>query len=252
MSTAINDEGAVSGLTVPIEWIDDIPDEETAQRIQEEIRKRCILKRTIDTGSIKSVAGADVAYSAWDTAYAVTVVMSFSDARFIEAACSVGPAGFPYIPGLFAFREGPAVAGSVKSLSFLPDVLIVHGHGYAHPRRAGLACHLGIALGIPVIGVAGNLLTGVSEDPGPSLGSTAPVIDAGEVVGMAVRTKTNAKPVYVSAGHYVDLGQAVEIVLATTTVHRFPKPLYVADQISRSCRNSDKDRNARRLYQSLF
>ncbi len=221
MSTAKNDEGVVSGMTVPLEWINDIPDEETAQRIQEAIRKRCILKRTIDTGSIKSVAGADVAYSARDTAYAVTVVMSFSDARFIEAACSVGPAGFPYIPGLFAFREG-------------------------------LACHLGIALGIPVIGVAGNLLTGVSEDPGPSPGSTAPVIDAGEVVGMAVRTKTNAKPVYVSAGHYVDLGQAVEIVLATTTVHRFPKSLYEADQISRSCRNSDKDRNARRLYQSLF
>jgi deoxyribonuclease V len=227
------------------------PDMDTAFEVQEAVRKRCIIRRTIDMGDVKSIAGADAAYSADDMAYAATVVMSFPDTRFYEVACSSEPAGFPYIPGLFAFREGPAIAESVKSLPFLPDILIVHGHGYAHPRRAGLACHLGVALGIPVIGVAGNLLTGVSEEPDPARGSTEPVIDAGEVVGIALRTKRNVKPVYVSAGHYVDLGQAVEIVLATVTVHRFPEPLHVADLISRRCRDSDKDRVARRPPLSL-
>ncbi|HTY15148.1 MAG TPA: endonuclease V [Methanoregulaceae archaeon] len=227
------------------------PDLGSARKVQESVRKRCIFQRTIDTGSIESVAGADVAYAADDMAYGATVVMSFTDARFIEAACSVQPAGFPYIPGLFAFREGPVIVESVKSLSFLPDILIVHGHGYAHPLRAGLACHLGIVLGIPVIGVAGNLLTGASEEPAHIRFSSEPVLDAGEVVGMAVRTKWNSKPVYVSAGHYVDLGQAVEIVLAMATVHRFPEPLYQADQISRGCRRSDKNRLTRGHSQSL-
>lgn len=216
-----------------------------ARKVQESVRQRRIIRRTIDTGSIKSVAGADAAYSADDTAYAATVVMSFPDTRFVEVACSVRPAGFPYIPGLFAFREGPAIDESVRSLPFLPDILMVHGHGYAHPRRAGLACHLGIALGIPVIGVAGTLLTGASEEPDRAGGSYEPVIDAGEVVGMAVRTKRDAKPVYVSAGHCTDLDQAVEIVLATATVHRFPEPLHLADLISRACRRSEKDRVSR-------
>ena len=220
------------------------PDPGAAQKFQESLRKRCIIKRTIDTDSVKSVAGADAAYSTEDVAYAAVVVMSFPGAGFIEASCSVRPAGFPYIPGLFALREGPPIADSVRSLPVLPDVLIVHGHGYAHPRRAGLACHLGIVLDIPVIGVAGNLLIGDSDEPGHDRGSTEPIVDDGEVVGMAVRTKRNAKPVYVSAGHYVDLGQAVEIVLATATLHRFPEPLYLADLISRGCRNSSAERGA--------
>lgn len=226
------------------------PDSDDALKIQEAVRKCCVIRRTIDTGDVKSIAGADVAYSADDMAYAATVVMSFPDTGFYEVACSSGPVGFPYIPGLFAFREGPKIVESIESLPFLPDILIVHGHGYAHPRRAGLACHLGATLGIPVIGVAGNLLTGVSEEPGPARGSTEPVIDAGEVVAMAVRTKRNVKPVYVSAGHYVDLGQAVEIVLATATAHRFPEPLRLADLISRCCRDSDKGRVARRPARS--
>ncbi len=215
------------------------PDLHTARLIQESVRKRCIIGKITDTNAIRLVAGADAAYSN-DMAYAAVVMMSFPGARFVEASCLVQPAGFPYIPGLLSFREAPPVIEAMRNLSSTPDLLIVNGHGYAHPRRAGLACHLGVVLDIPAIGVARNLLTGMSAQPGPGRGAFEPVFDADEVIGMAVRTKANVKPVYVSAGHKVDLGQAVEIVMKTVTIHRFPEPLHIADLISRACRRSDE------------
>lgn len=217
------------------------PDPHTARLVQDSLRKRCIVTRTIDTHAVKSVAGADASYSG-DTAYAAAVVVSFPDVRFIEVACSARPILFPYIPGLLSFRESPVVVESVKNLSFSPDVLIVNGHGYAHPRRAGLACHIGVILDIPTIGVAANLLTGTASEPDRARGACEPVLDGGEVIGMALRTKRNSKPVYVSTGHKVDLSQAVEIVLMTATTHRFPEPLHLADQISRACRKSGNAR----------
>jgi deoxyribonuclease V len=212
-------------------------DPHTARLVQDSLRQRCIVTRTIDTQAVKTVAGADASYSA-DTAYAVAVVTSFPDVRFIEVACSARPIRFPYIPGLLSFRESPAVVESIKKLSLSPDVLIVNGHGYAHPRRTGLACHIGVVLDIPTIGVAANLLTGTATEPDRARGACEPVLGGGEVIGMALRTKRDSKPVYVSTGHKVDLSQAVEIVLMTATTHRFPEPLHFADQISRACRKS--------------
>ena len=213
----------------------------TARLIQESLRKHCITTRTAVTRSLRFIAGADAAYSD-DTAYAAAVVMSFPGGQFVEAACSVRPAEFPYVPGLLSFREGPPVIDAVRTLSRKPDLLVVNGHGYAHPRRAGLACHLGVVLDIPVVGVARNLLAGTSALPGPGRGACEPVLDEDEVIGMAVRTRTGVKPVYVSAGHKVDLTQAVEIVMKTVTTHRFPEPLHLADLISRACRRSDESR----------
>jgi len=215
----------------------DPPGPYTARRIQESVRRCCMIGRTVDTSAIRLIAGADAAYSN-DMTYAAAVVMKFPEAEFVEVARSVRPTKFPYIPGLLSFREGPAIIESVRTLSVIPDVLMVNGHGYAHPRRAGLACHVGVVLDIPTVGIARNLLTGTAVSPGPRKGDRAPIMDADEVVGMAVRTKERAKQVYVSAGHKVDLGQAVEIVMETVTTSLFPEPLHIADRISRASRKS--------------
>lgn len=218
-------------------------DPETAGSTQELLRTRCNWERTIDTSTIRLVAGADAAYSE-DAAYAAVTVLSFPEMECREVACTAQPIRFPYIPGLLSFREGPPVIEAFRSLSCYPDVLVVNGHGYAHPRRIGLACHLGIVLGVPSIGVAQRLLVGTSDTPGPHKGDREPVHEDDEILGMAVRTKEGQKPVFVSAGYMVDLPQAVDMVLKTATVHRMPEPLHIADVISREYRRSGTCRHS--------
>ena len=143
---------------------------------------------------------------------------------------------FPYIPGLFAFREGPAILAALENIRCRVDALMLHGHGYAHPRRCGMACHLGVLVDKPSIGVADHLLVGHAETPGPERGALAPIVDGGEIIGMAVRTREGSRPVYVSVGHRTDLSQAVDLVLLTTGVHRMPEPIRLADRIAREYR----------------
>ena len=143
---------------------------------------------------------------------------------------------FPYVPGFFAFREGPAVISAVGALSRRPDLLLVDGHGRAHPRRAGIATHVGFLLKIPTVGVAKQILLGDALEFGPARGSSSPIWDRGEIVGMAVRTKAGSRPVYVSPGHAVDLETAVEAVLVTTGTSRIPAPVREAHRISREVR----------------
>jgi len=206
-----------------------------ARRVQREVRQHVVTGRTIGTGEIRYVAGADAAYSA-DRVYAAVVVMTFPALEDVAQACAVREITFPYIPGLLAFREGPALADAFHKLPVRPDLLFLNGHGYAHPLRAGLASHIGVVLDLATIGVARRLLTGTAELPAGDRGAAVPVTDAGEVIGMAVRAREGAQPVYVSAGHRMDLSQAVELVLMTTTTHRFPEPLRCADVLSRKCR----------------
>lgn len=211
-------------------------DPHAALAIQQELRHRCIIQRTIKTEKIGLVCGADAAYTR-DSVRAAVVVMTFPDLDVVENACAAQKITFPYIPGLLSFREGPAIVDAFARLASAPDIIILNGHGYAHPRRLGIASHIGIVLDLPAIGVAQRLLTGTAAIPGEARGSTAHVLDNGEVIGMAVRTKERAKPVYVSAGHMTDLSQAVDLVLRTTTTHRFPEPLRCADRLSRQCRS---------------
>ena len=211
-----------------------------AKKIQDMLRHNCIVKRTIDIEEIRHVAGADAAYTR-DTIYAAVVVMTFPGLDIVEKISTEQEVPFPYIPGLFSFREGPAILEAFSSLTTVPDLLLINGHGYAHPKRIGIASHVGIVLDIPSIGVAQRLLTGNVAMPGEERGSTEPVLDKNEVIGMAVRTVENAKPVFVSAGHKVDLAQAVDLVLKTTITHRLSEPIWHADRLSRQCR-SDRSR----------
>ncbi|HUT38356.1 MAG TPA: endonuclease V [Methanoregula sp.] len=213
------------------------PDPAEALKLQERLRYHCILERTIDICEIRHLAGADAAYDQ-DTIYAAVVVMTFPGLEVVEKTCSVQKVTFPYIPGLLSFREGPAILDAFSNITTVPDLIVMHGHGYAHPKRFGLASHIGLHLDIPSIGVAKRLLIGDCALPGAACGSTEPVRDNSEIIGRAVRTVQDAKPVFVSAGHKVDLAQAVDMALKTTTIHRITEPVWHADRVSRQCRDS--------------
>jgi deoxyribonuclease V len=148
----------------------------------------------------------------------------------IDRSGIVAAARFPYVPGLLSFREAPAVIEAFAGLSVRPDVLICDGQGIAHPRRLGLASHLGLWLGLPTIGCAKSWLCGEYEQPGPERGDWSPLTDAGETIGAVVRTRTRVKPLYVSTGHRCDLSSAIAIVLASSTKYRLPIPSSLAHQ----------------------
>ena len=207
-----------------------------AEKKQEILRHRSKVERMIETDEIRLIAGADAAYDQ-DTIYAAVVVMTFPGLDVIEKTCSVQTIAFPYIPGLLAFREGPAIVDAFRTLSAVPDLIQMNGHGYAHPERFGIASHVGVVLDIPSIGVAQRLLIGSGATPATVRGSTEPVFDRHVIIGMAVRSREGTKPVYVSAGHRVDLALAVDIVLKTTVTHRLTEPVWQADQWARRCRN---------------
>jgi deoxyribonuclease V len=146
----------------------------------------------------------------------------------IDRAEIVSEASFPYVPGLLSFREAPAVIAAYEQLSVRPDVLICDGQGIAHPRRMGLASHLGLWLGIPTIGCAKSWLCGEYDEPGIERGSWSPLVDQGETVGAVLRTRTGVKPLYVSVGHLCNLESATAIVLAAASQYRQPTTTRVA------------------------
>jgi len=203
-----------------------------AIEIQWQICQKLIREKVVDTAKIHLVAGADAAYTTNEVIAGITV-MSVPQLKVECMSIAAEKVQFPYIPGLLAFREGPAVISAYEKLEQVPDVILFNGHGYAHPRRCGLASHLGILLDIPSIGVADKLMVGVSGTIGADRGSMAPVDDGNERIAMSVRTKENARPIYISIGHKVDLDQAVDLVIATTTRHRIPEPLWLTDQYVR-------------------
>jgi deoxyribonuclease V len=186
---------------------------------------------------IRTVAGLDVSYVRREgetvQGRAAIVVLSFPDLKVIEQATAVTEVTFPYVPGLLSFRESPVLLAAWKRLETQPDVLVFDGQGYAHPRRFGLACHLGLYLDRPAIGCAKTRLIGTYEEPGPSQGDSTPLLDDGEVIGMVVRTKARARPVFVSVGYRVDLPTAVALVLSCTRGYRLPEPTRLADQLTR-------------------
>jgi deoxyribonuclease V len=171
------------------------------------------------------IAGADVSYSRFsNTLYAGVVVLRMTDLAVVEKQGVVREVTFPYVPGLLSFRETPVLLEAFAKLESEPDVIMADGHGLAHPRRFGYACHLGLCLNRPTLGCAKSRLTGTYKEPGPKAGSVAPLMDKAEIIGEVVRTKNKVKPVYVSVGHLSDLGSAVEVVLATCRGYRIPEP----------------------------
>jgi deoxyribonuclease V len=154
----------------------------------------------------------------------VIVVLSYPDLATIEVATAERPVSFPYVPGLLSFREAPAVLAAAESLRNEPDLIIVDGQGIAHPRRFGIAAHLGLLLDRPTIGCAKSRLVGRHDPVGPQAGDSAVLRDGGDEIGMVLRTKAGSNPLFVSIGNKIDLPTAVRFVLATGRGYRLPEP----------------------------
>ena len=198
-----------------------------ARRAQEQIPPRVIRRDRL--GRVRTVAGADIALQE-NTGYAAVILYSFPELKEIERVSSSGELRFPYVPGLLAFREIPLLLKAFAKLHQRPDLILADAHGWAHPRRAGMACHLGLVLDIPTIGCAKSVLVGEYKMPHAKRGSTSPLLDADDEIGKVVRTRTGVRPVFVSCGHRVSLATAVRLVLACCDGYRIPKPLREADR----------------------
>jgi deoxyribonuclease V len=176
------------------------------------------------------VAGADVSYKG-DVARAVFVVMR--GLAVLEQVVVDESVPFPYIPGLLSFREIPPLLSAWKKLKTAPDVIIVDGQGIAHPRRFGIASHLGLVLGVPTVGCAKSRLCGEHDEPAPDRGAWSPLTHKGELVGAALRTRDRCNVVYVSTGHRVGLESAISVVLSCAPRYRLPEPQRLADQLTK-------------------
>lgn len=154
---------------------------------------------------------------------AAVAVLSFPELTVIDRSVARLPTTFPYVPGLLSFREIPAILAALETLSVLPDLLLVDGQGYAHPRRLGIACHLGVLTDLPTIGVGKTRLVGTHDEPPPERGGWVPLRDAGETIGAVLRTRERVKPIFVSAGHRMSLESAIVWVMRCTTRYRLPE-----------------------------
>lgn len=209
-----------------------------AVALQKELARRVSRSNGLPLDAIKTIAGVDASYK--DQGFAVIVVMTFPELEEIERVTAARESVFPYVPGLLSFREAPIVLDAFARLRIRPDLLMCDGQGIAHPRRLGLASHLGVYLDIPSIGCAKSRLTGKYEEPGPRMGDRSPLMSRDETIGMVVRTKPRTNPLFVSIGNKIDLPTAVEIVLACLRGYRLPEPTRIADKLSRSLRSTDE------------
>ncbi len=201
-----------------------------ALRLQQDLRSR-VRPRPLPR-RLRLVAGADCALLPDGRGIAaVAVVLSLPRLEVVDRAEAVAPLAFPYVPGLLSFREGPALLGALERLTVVPDAVLFDGQGLAHPRRCGLACHLGLFLDLPTAGCAKSRLTGTAGGPlGRRRGCRRALRDAGEVVGWALRTRDGVREVYASPGHLCDLAGAARLVLATGAGYRLPEPTRLADR----------------------
>lgn len=203
---------------------------QAAKQQQEHLRQLVIAYDELPA-EIRTVAGVDVAYEQGSNRLVAAVaVLDATSLAVLQVASHHGEATFPYIPGLFSFRELPAVLSALEQLPVEPDLLICDGQGLAHPRRFGLACHLGVVTGIPTIGCAKTRLVGTYAPVAENRGSYSALVDAGQLVGQVVRTQTAKNPVFVSVGHKVALATATAWVLRLTPTYRLPETTRAADQ----------------------
>ena len=193
-----------------------------AINIQLQLKKKVSLGKNFS--KIEKIAGADVSYYR-DKAIAGIVVLEFPYLKIIERKFFIYTVKFPYIPGLLAFREGPALLGAFERIRIEPDVIIFDGQGIAHPRRMGIATHIGLFLDKPTIGCAKSRLSGNYSSLGKERGSYSLLKDKQEVIGAVVRTKGEVKPIFVSPGNKIDLDTSIKIVLKCTGKYRLPEPI---------------------------
>jgi deoxyribonuclease V len=205
---------------------------EEAIVIQEELRDQVITQDQLPQ-PVQYVAGVDMGFEADGTiSRAAVAVLSFPDLQVIETNLAYRPTSFPYIPGFLSFREIPAVLDALEKIKTTPDIILCDGQGIAHPRRLGIASHLGVLLNIQTIGVAKSLLIGKHEELADARGSWQPLIHKGETIGAVLRTRVGVKPVYVSSGHKISLPTAIDYVLRCTPKYRLPETTRIADKLA--------------------
>lgn len=184
---------------------------------------------------VKLVAALDIAFADQGrTTVAAAVLVRLPALETVAEVRIEQPTRFPYVPGLLSFRELPAGLVAIERLPERPHAVLCDGQGYAHPRRFGIACHVGLALDLPTVGCAKSRLIGTHDEPGPARGDAAALIDRGETIGAVLRTRTGTRPLYVSIGHRVRLDTALELTLRCTGRYRLPEPLRRADRLSKA------------------
>jgi deoxyribonuclease V len=204
-----------------------------AEAVQQETAARVRIP-TEPVPAPRTVAGLDISYvKDSDRVVAAAVVVDAGTLDVIEEVVVEGAVAFPYVPGLLAFREIPMLLRALDGLTTPVDLLLCDGQGLAHPRRCGVACHLGVITGLPAVGCAKNHLVGEHDEPGPTRGDRAALVDGGDVLGCALRTQDGVRPVYVSPGHLIGVDQAADAVLGLCARFRLPDPVRRADHISR-------------------
>ena len=202
-----------------------------AIQLQERLRSR--IHTDLPLPDPGTVAGVDVGYSrSLGLSVATVAILAFPSLELVESAVATTPTPFPYVPGLLSFRELPPILEALDRLSAPPEMILVDGHGRAHPRRFGIACHLGLWLRIPTIGVGKTRLCGEYEEPGLTKGSLTPLVDGTELLGVVLRTRTRVRPVFVSVGYGLPREARVIWARAVTPRYRLPEPIRQAHNLA--------------------
>lgn len=208
------------------------PSYRQAISIQNDMRRHVRIED--DFPPVKTIAGIDVGYDIrLDLSKAAMAVLSFPDMELQVSAIAFKPTDFPYIPGLLSFREAPVILKVLSLLETPPDMLMIDGHGIAHPRRLGIAAHIGVMTGLPAIGVAKSRLCGRHDEPEIHKNAVQPLRDKGETIGTVLRSRDNVKPLFISPGHRIGHDSAVEIVRQCLGGYRLPEPTRMADKLSK-------------------
>ncbi len=201
-----------------------------AIRIQKRLASR--VRAAAPRRTLRLAAGLDSAFSRnGRDCLAAVVLWDLRERAVVEQHVARRRLAFPYVPGLLSFREGPALLAALRKLRRRPDVLLCDGHGLAHPRRFGIACHLGVVTGLPALGCAKRRLTGHHVEPAPKRGARTALWDRGEVIGTVLRSQDGRRPLYVSVGHKIDLRTAEAVVLDGAIRNRLPEPTRLADRL---------------------
>jgi deoxyribonuclease V len=204
---------------------------EEAVAIQQQLRTQVIT--TDQLNSVRYVAGVDVGFEQEGTVTrAAVVILTFPDLQLVESALARSPTKFPYIPGLLSFREIPALLQALQQITITPDLILCDGQGIAHPRRFGIASHLGILIDIPTIGVGKSLLVGKYEMPPQEKGGWEPLVHQKETIGAVLRTRTGVNPLFISCGHRISLQTSIEYVMRCITKYRLPETTRLAHNLA--------------------
>ena len=217
--------------------------------LQNDLRERIRLQTP--PRRLRTVAGADISFNKDDeTIYAGIVVLRLPDLVTVEEVGVITQTKFPYVPGLLSFREAPAILEAWELLRTAPDAVMFDGQGIAHPRRFGIAAHVGLWLDHPTWGCAKSLLTGRYDEPAPARGSYSPLMDKGETIGAVVRTKDRVSPVFVSPGHWMDLETAIALTLRCDGGYRVPEPTRRAHLLVNALRRGERPPGQRTVSSS--